>query len=785
MDGLENNLDADLDRDVDAPGEKETPTTVPIDDPARDPKARLTEKQVAALKQIRDDFKKAHEKHRKREIRDSREAREFWGGNHYLVWDDKKGLYRDALELQSEFYPQDQDPPSAYTDNFYLGYGLDYIAVVAANPFRTLFWPKNAESIRDLIASERAGLLCEHVRKQNNEHGMTQQQAYFYWTDGWAAAYVRWVADGLKYGTRKVPVMETQIGELQPAMARCFKCGWEGPAQAAGGPCPACRAVIPPDSITPPVTGPQEVPVGEETLPNARLEVDILGRLEVRVPPSCTKITEFPYLIYPREIPRARAMAMAPDLRSKLRTGTTESRADGGDAYEISARRQLSEGENDAFAAKQSCFYESTWLAPWALELVPDDAIRAELQEIFPTGVYFSCLDDHYFQHRDESMSKHWVQNYAQPGTGEATPTVGGPLIELQKPYNELLNIEIDSARFGVSAIFVNPKTVDVDAWGSSRVQPAAMYAAKPRAGMPMGADFFATPTSSTSPQAVRLREEMAGPRSQHLCGITPSVWGGVAEGAGETSSGYAQMRQQAEARLRLTKGNLTKLNEGIDELIFELFKEDAYEDLVFPEEGPGGQFRNQVISLNELQGDVVIKSSSDDAIPVTPHEKRKFFMDGLQNPALGQILMSPDNSEFARAATQMRELKMPFEQAFEQQSSEIEELLQGAPTSPIDPMTGQPALNPMTGQPLVVSTVPVNVELDDHVAGAMKCKLWAQSRAGMRARVENPQGFANVQAHKEEHDRAQMQVAQKQAAMQMAAMPPQPAPGPGGPPKE
>ena len=248
-------------------------------------------------------------------------------------------------------------------------------------------------------------------------------------------------------------------------------------------------------------------------------------------------------------------------------------------------------------------------------------------------------------------------------------------------------------------------------------------------------------------------------------------------------------MRQQAEARHRLTKGNLAKLNETVDEMVFELFKADAYEDLVIPEEGPGGFFRNNVISLNELAGDVVVISSADDAVPVTPHEKRRFFLDGLQNPTLAQILLGPDNVGFARAATQMKELRMPFEQAFEQQQAEIEELLKGAPTAMMDPFTQQPVIGP-DGQPVVRSTVPVNIELDNHQASALCCQQWAMSRAGMRARLDNPQGFLNVQAHKREHDDAQMQVNAKQAAIQMAGMPPQPAGpggpgGPGGPPKE
>jgi len=71
--------------------------------------------------------------------------------------------------------------------------------------------------------------------------------------------------------------------------------------------------------------------------------------------------------------------------------------------------------------------------------------------------------------------------------------------------------------------------------------------------------------------------------------------------------------------------------------------------------------------------------------------------------------------------------------------------------------------------------SVPIDPILDDNQAEFLACQEWSQSDEGQLAKIQNPQGYANVQAHALAHKMA-------------AAPPPPPAPpgpGGGGPPAE
>jgi len=69
----------------------------------------------------------------------------------------------------------------------------------------------------------------------------------------------------------------------------------------------------------------------------------------------------------------------------------------------------------------------------------------------------------------------------------------------------------------------------------------------------------------------------------------------------------------------------------------------------------------------------------------------------------------------------------------------------------------------------LLLSSVPIDILLDDHAVEFEECKRWANSEAGQAAHMTNPAGFANVRAHAEAHLRA----------LSAAALPATPAPSP------
>ena len=96
------------------------------------------------------------------------------------------------------------------------------------------------------------------------------------------------------------------------------------------------------------------------------------------------------------------------------------------------------------------------------------------------------------------------------------------------------------------------------------------------------------------------------------------------------------------------------------------------------------------------------------------------------------------------------------------------------APPPGVDPMLVQQKMAEVNAQvakiPPMVSTVPVDEELDDHVNEMGEIMTWANTAPGIKARAQNPNGFANVRLHYDEHKSA---LAAKQAGNQNAPQKP------------
>ena len=87
------------------------------------------------------------------------------------------------------------------------------------------------------------------------------------------------------------------------------------------------------------------------------------------------------------------------------------------------------------------------------------------------------------------------------------------------------------------------------------------------------------------------------------------------------------------------------------------------------------------------------------------------------------------------------------------------EAMSQLAPPPGTDPMVIQAQQEKLSAAlakiPPLVSTVPIDEELDDHQNEMNEIKTWANLPAGIKARAEKPQEFANVRLHYDEHKRA------------------------------
>lgn len=724
------------------------------------------------------DLEKPEMMTRRTEVRDVRERREFWNGNHWIYWSEQFQTWRVpqfAAPVTRE--ESDQDMPTAHYVNDYLFYGLDAVSIIAANHAATKFYPQDARKPEDVTAADAATDYIRYFRRKNRDEFLRTKQAYFLYNDGGFFNYVRPVADAAKNGTKTVPVMAEVERPFGQDSYRCLLCGATTPAAPVGpmGGCQDCGGDLDESTFTPAPTVPFPVQVGEEEYPNTEIVLDTYGKLEVRVTPSAETEHDLPYLDLSLEVPRSGLRAMYPQLADRIGLG-----GGGGGAtdntYEVNARRIIGQGTGlPTIGTVDSLItYKRAWVSPWAYYELSDASAVKKLQEAFPTGFLIVKADDVVCDLREEALVKRWKMCRGLPGTGQNTPSIGSSQLPIQKATNDILNQHIDAAANSIPSLFVDREVVDIDAWSSTILQPGTMYPAVSKPGQTLGGSFVITPSTGPSAEATKLYEYLSQYAGQRSTGVTPTIQGQQTGGAGNTASGYAMMNQQSMKRLSLPWRAMRFCNEETDLLAFDLFRETAMDDLSFVEPGEDGRSEMREIKVDDLTGEVRIVHDTSEEIPATPMEERGLLMNLLQmaaaNPAIGGMLLNPTALPYLKSRLALKDLVFPQEWARTKQRTEIEKLLESQPAMGVGP-DGSPV--PM-GASIMPNPLP---GLEDHEAHMAEIRDWWESTEGQKQAQMNPMGTANVLLHYQAHE-----------ALQQAAMMPPPgmvppgAPAPGGP---
>ena len=723
--------------DIESPAEEQKPgDTVPMDvAPGKTyGPDDLSPNVIKGLAQLIQAIRLQTEQARIEEVRDSWERREFWNGNHWKAWSANDLAWQNVSGIT-----EDQDPPSAYYINHYLFYGLDWVAVASGNEAETEFSPGDPDNVSDVIAAEQSGVYAKHFRKVNHHEDLKVQQAYYLYNDGAFFVYTCLVADEERFGSTQDYVLGSSSRELTP-----------------GVPAPAVSIKI-------------------TSTPKAEVVERVYGRLETRTPPNAYNddLSDADYLFLELELHRSRVRAMHPKLAEKI-TGTGQNIGSSAQsAFEVNARRSLNEGIG-GFSGTNSHMvtYSRCWIAPSRYHDLDLESDIDELKRFFPDGVLAIYADETFCEGRNENFRSNWRACHAYPGTGQIAPSIGSSQLPAQKAYNDILNLRIDNARYNVPFYLFDKGVLDPDSWAESFAQPGAAYGGKGRPGVAMRDAVWASPTSSANPDSTNLSRELKDEDSQRATGIAPSVFGGLQGGAGETSSGYQFMAAQAMKRLSLPYGRMRRCNQEVDLLAVKIYREQGYDDVQFAEAGPGGTFQTKTVSVDDLKGEVKIQSSSDENVPMTPMERRALLLLLAQNPnpAISGAVVTADNIELFKDGLQLPDLMFPTERDRENQRVEIEDLKSGNPAD-----------------------APVNQKSDNHDAHMAQVDEWVQSRAGRKARMEEPAWHGAVMLHRQQHESAKLlNAAEEQTQAAMMAMASQALPamaagaaGPGAAPPE
>jgi hypothetical protein len=183
---------------------------------------------VNALRELVRQYRQEGIVARRNEIRRIRQARLFWQGLQYAWWNPADMNWHMPYENRSNDDRELEDMPRyQFVTNFYQGFGLSFIAVLSQDVPSVQFYPQSAQSLQDIGAARAASDVADLIERNNEVEQLLTTIGYFLWTDGKLGAYVRYVADGQRFGFHEeqlLAALEIPLGEDKYV---CPKCGKE------------------------------------------------------------------------------------------------------------------------------------------------------------------------------------------------------------------------------------------------------------------------------------------------------------------------------------------------------------------------------------------------------------------------------------------------------------------------------------------------------------------------------------------------------------------------------
>src|SRR6266478_2290807 len=666
------------------PGAESAPTSLgPNNERLEDAKPHV----VNALRDLVLQYRQEGVVARRHEIRRIRQARLFWQGLQYAWWNPNDMNWHLPFERRSsDDRALEEMPRYQFVTNFYQGFGLSFIAVLSQDVPSVRFYPQSAQSLEDIAAARAASDVAELVEQNNHVDQLLTSIGYFLWTDGKLGAYVRYVADGQRFGFHEESILEALEIPLGEDAYGCPQCGKETPIAVVTreenlnqdasstshespvtnhGSCPGCGAELTNANLRKAerVTVPRVV--GTRRVPNGQEVISIAGGLELNTPVWANEMHEYPYLQWQAEVHRAKLKAAYPHAANKIESAPSQGAED---VYARVSRLSVEQGLpsiHPGDALMNLITFDRTWLRPWAFYGIEDEAVRNELLALFPDGCYVGFAGDVYCESRNESMDDHWRVLHALPGDGQNRPSVGDSLVQVQERYNVLSNMQAETYEYGIPPIYAGPQVLDFDALANQVAEPAAHFPARARPGQPLAAGFFQPAPAQVPPDMIRHQQDLIGPVAQFLTGLFPAVFGGNMEDV-KTASGYALARDQALGRLGLVWRRMKQFYADVLLLSVDVFRKNRPKDAEIPLLGPDGFFDSHVIRIADLKGNICVHPEADETFPRLKSQQRGVLqqMFGVNDPMIQRALTEPANLGYIKNVLGLTELVIPGEES-------------------------------------------------------------------------------------------------------------------------
>lgn len=657
------------------------------------------------------------------------------------------------------------------TVNIYRAFAESLIAAATVAAPNVEFTPDDAEDPNDIETAEAYTKISELVSRHNHGPLMLIKASTILFNCGTIAGFNYYKKDP-SYGVTTKP--KTTVQNQKPVNdLRCANCnalldsGLPVNAQPQQPmTCPNCGTTAAPVAF-PRIELVDEVTEWEDT-PKGRSGFDIFGPTHAKVSLYARKQETCGYLILRLEDHIAKFKSVYKDHKYKIKAG-------GGDTY-LYERWSRIPIEYQGVIPKDITTARTAWFRPWYYNLIEQDEDIDILNEEFPDGCMVTIIGDTVVDKQHEKLDDRWTLSFDPRSNFVHGEPPGNALIPMQDSETDIFNLGMQSIEYGIPETFVNPRTLNLAAYAKQRNTPGMMTHALPPGPDKGLADGFHTIKAATMSNEYTSFAGTINTKAQFVTGAFPSLFGGAMQAGSQTATEYTESRSRALQRLQLTWQMLSVFWNSLIYKCVRDYATNLREDEQFAKK-ENGTFINIWIRMSSLSGKVgEVEPEINGQLPQSWSQKKDFFMSliTLQNPEIGTILLHPNNSENIKLITGMPDFYIPGENDRNKQYAEYYELSQGEVIQPGQPQQNQqqpgsmqdPTSGLTPGQAGMIQppqqqgppqpSVPVDIDVDDHIVHMLVLKNILVSTQGMQLYRDNPAGYTNCIAHYRQHELAQ-----------------------------
>lgn len=664
--------------------------------------------------------------------------------------------------------------------NNYRAEGESIIAAATIGNLSIRFFPENADNPIDLDKARSFSDKSDYVQRVNNIKELRRKAFKIRWNQGLVASYCHFKKDKKRFGsvTKDIVAIKT-VAYLDK---KCLDCGDIQNGQPIENPEDLAAAILPPDPNLPPdPLAEQPIPEqpicescgganiqenprteqipykdGEEKIDRGCTIIDIYSPLQFKVPHYATNASEINYVILEHEIHYATARALYPKYASKIHPNQIK--------RDESSDRTQADNYGD-LSSNNLVTIQRFWCKPDMYNVLEEGNTEYSADKLlkkYPDGKFATFINDELVDCVNEDMDESWTFLESSLDSHVYMKALGNSRIPIQDMENDLVFITMDTIRHSIGETFYDSRVIDRRAYKERMSKPGDMTPVNNvRANANIGEYFYSTKNASLSREVDAFLKYLET-KGQFVSGALPSLYGGMFDAGSKTLGVYEQSRQQALQRVAIPANGIDDFLAVTIHKATELYDKNMEGDEIFSVEA-GNSYNNVTLRKSAPGAKIArVETVKSEQFPVTWEQKRAFVIELLEKQLdpVTQTIFSTDNISLMARIIGIPELKVPGEADRNKQLHEIQELLKSEPQ--MDPNAQVDPANPQ-GQP--IPTVMPDIDVDNHGVHIDTVISWAVSPEGIREKVANPGGYANVIMHMIQHKNMAMAMAPKETS--------------------